>query len=86
MGFSLMGALLLWGKAAYFKRVAVGEDIPLNWENLMTVLSLCAALTARKPGAAFVGYDTTVILCRALVGSFEQLAFQQSSRRAWLWK
>lgn len=47
MGFSLMGALLLWSKAAYFKRVAVGEDIPLSWENLMTVLSALWVLCVR---------------------------------------
>ncbi|MDK6814471.1 ECF transporter S component [Corynebacterium sp. UMB6689] len=85
MGFSLMGALLLWGKAAIFQRVAEGEDMPLSWENLMVLLSalwvlqfmgaLCAALTTRKPGAAFVGYVMTVILCRALVGSFDQLGW-----------
>lgn len=85
MGFSLMGALLLWGKAAIFQRVAVGEDLPLSWDNLMALLSalwvlqfmgaLCAALATRKPGAAFVGYVMTVILCRALVGSFEQLSW-----------
>lgn len=79
------GALLLWRKAAYCRRVAVGEDIPLSWEDLMTVLSalwvlqfmgaLCAALTTRKPGAAFVGYVMTITLCRALVGSFEQLSW-----------
>lgn len=85
MGFSLMGALLLWGKAAVFHRAATGEGIPLGWDNLMALLSvlwvlqfmgaLCAALTTRKPGVAFVGFVMTVILCRALVGSFEQLSW-----------
>ena len=37
--------------------------------------AMCAALTTRKPGAAFVGYVMTVILSRALVGSFEQLGW-----------
>lgn len=85
LGFALMGALLLWGKAAVFHRAATGEGIPLGWDNLMALLSalwvlqfmgaLCAALATRKPGAAFVGYVMTVILCRALVGSFEQLSW-----------
>ncbi|WP_246817275.1 ECF transporter S component [Corynebacterium sp. HMSC072D12] len=34
-----------------------------------------SSLTLRKPGAAFVGYVMTVILRRALVGSFEQLSW-----------
>lgn len=38
-----MDALLLWGKAVYFHRVAEGEAVPFNWENLMTVI-LCPAL------------------------------------------